>query len=118
LVFALLVNVLVLGEQKPLRRIAEANGVVLEKELAEKRTPIWEPLLKINFLVLVFAYISIIRQCVFCLWLGMMQVGVDKVMPPIQQFIILIKYNAGDNAIECKYVIHRQGYPKPLVTFI
>src|SRR6056297_2346996 len=41
LVFALLVVMLVLVNVT-LRRIANANGVVLEKEKAEKRTPIWK----------------------------------------------------------------------------
>src|SRR5690606_3372468 len=49
-IFGLLVMMLVLVN-KTLRRIAEANGVKLEKEAGEKRIPIWKAFIKNQFLV-------------------------------------------------------------------
>ena len=101
LVFALLVMMLVLVN-KTLRRIAEANGVVLEKELAEKRTPIWKAFAQNQFLVLVFSIFLLLSAAYFAYgW--MMQVGVDQGYAPIQPIHYSHKIHAGDNAIECKY---------------
>ncbi|MBC8767232.1 c-type cytochrome [Arenibacter sp. BSSL-BM3] len=101
LVFALLVMMLVLVN-KTLRRIAEANGVVLEKELAEKRTPIWKAFAQNQFLVLVFSIFLLLGSAYFAYgW--MMQVGVDQGYAPIQPIHYSHKIHAGDNAIECKY---------------
>ncbi|MEG3657444.1 c-type cytochrome [Arenibacter palladensis] len=101
LVFALLVMMLVLVN-KTLRRIAEANGVVLEKELAEKRMPIWKAFAKNQFLVLVFSIFLLLSAAYFAYgW--MMQVGVDQGYAPIQPIHYSHKIHAGDNAIECKY---------------
>lgn len=101
LVFALLVVMLVLVN-KTLRRIAEANGVILEKELAEKRTPIWKAFAQNQFLVLVFAIFLLLGSAYFAYgW--MMQVGVDQGYAPIQPIHYSHKIHAGDNGIECKY---------------
>ncbi|MCK0146004.1 c-type cytochrome [Arenibacter sp. F26102] len=101
LVFAMLVMMLVLVN-KTLRRIAEANGVVLEKELAEKRTPIWKAFAQNQFLVLVFSIFLLLGSAYFAYgW--MMQVGVDQGYAPIQPIHYSHKIHAGDNAIECKY---------------
>ncbi|MDO6603632.1 c-type cytochrome [Arenibacter palladensis] len=101
LVFALLVMMLVLVN-KTLRRIAEANGVVLEKELAEKRLPIWKAFAQNQFLVLVFSIFLLLSAAYFAYgW--MMQVGVDQGYAPIQPIHYSHKIHAGDNAIECKY---------------
>ncbi|RAJ11255.1 c-type cytochrome [Arenibacter echinorum] len=101
LVFALLVMMLVLVN-KTLRRIAEANGVVLEKELAEKRLPIWKAFAQNQFLVLVFSIFLLLSAAYFAYgWL--MQVGVDQGYAPIQPIHYSHKIHAGDNAIECKY---------------
>jgi mono/diheme cytochrome c family protein len=101
LVFALLVMMLVLVN-KTLRRIADANGVVLEKELAEKRLPIWKAFAKNQFLVLVLSIFLLLSAAYFAYgW--MMQVGVDQGYAPIQPIHYSHKIHAGDNAIECKY---------------
>lgn len=85
-----------------LRRIAEANGIALEKDKAEKRTPIWKAFAKNQFLVLVTAIFLLLVSGYFVFgW--MMQVGVDQGYQPIQPIHYSHKVHAGDNKIECKY---------------
>jgi len=100
-VFGLLVLMLFLVNNT-LRRIAEANGVVLEKERAEKRTPIWKAFVQNQFLVLVSVIFLLLGSAYFAYgW--MMQVGVDQGYAPIQPIHYSHKIHAGDNKIECKY---------------
>lgn len=101
LVFGLLVVMLVLVNNT-LRRIAEANGVVVEKEKAEKRTPIWKAFAQNQFLVLVTVVFLLLGSAYFAYgW--MMQVGVDQGYAPIQPIHYSHKIHAGDNKIECQY---------------
>ncbi|WP_299532312.1 c-type cytochrome [Ulvibacterium sp.] len=100
-IFGLLVLMLFLVNST-LRRIAEANGVVLEKEKAEKRTPIWKAFAQNQFLVLVTVIFLLLGSAYFAYgW--MMQVGVDQGYAPIQPIHYSHKIHAGDNKIECKY---------------
>ncbi|WP_036382466.1 cytochrome c3 family protein [Muricauda sp. MAR_2010_75] len=100
LVFGLLVIMLILVN-KTLRRIAEANGVVLEKEKA-KRIPIWKAFAQNQFLVLVSVIFLLLASAYFAYgW--MMQVGVDQGYAPVQPIHFSHKIHAGDNKIECKY---------------
>jgi len=100
LVFGLLVIMLILVN-KTLRRIAEANGVVLEKE-KEKRLPLWKAFVQNQFLVLVSVVFLLLASAYFAYgW--MMQVGVDQGYAPIQPIHYSHKIHAGDNKIECKY---------------
>ncbi len=100
LVFGLLVIMLILVN-KTLRRIAEANGVVLEKEKA-KRIPIWKAFAQNQFLVLVSAIFLLLASAYFAYgW--MMQVGVDQGYAPVQPIHFSHKIHAGDNKIDCKY---------------
>jgi cytochrome c551/c552 len=101
LVFGLLVVMLFLVN-KTLRRIAEANGVVLEREKAEKRTPIWKAFAKNQFLVLVTS-IFLILAAGYYAYGWMMQIGVDQGYAPIQPIHYSHKIHAGDNQIDCKY---------------
>ncbi len=101
LVFGLLVVMLILVN-KTLRRIAEANGVVLEREKAEKRTPIWKAFAKNQFLVLVTS-IFLILAAGYYAYGWMMQIGVDQGYAPIQPIHYSHKIHAGDNNIDCKY---------------
>ncbi|WP_306013699.1 MULTISPECIES: c-type cytochrome [unclassified Allomuricauda] len=100
LVFGLLVVMLILVN-KTLRRIAEANGVVLEKE-KEKRLPLWKAFVQNQFLVLVSVVFLLLASAYFAYgW--MMQVGVDQGYAPVQPIHYSHKIHAGDNKIECKY---------------
>ncbi|SIQ23323.1 c-type cytochrome [Maribacter ulvicola] len=101
LVFGLLVVMLLLVN-KTLQRIAQANGIVLEKENAAKKTPIWKAFAQNQFLVLVTAIFLLLGSAYFAYgW--MMQVGVDQGYAPIQPIHYSHKIHAGDNKIECKY---------------
>ncbi len=100
-VFALLVMMLILVNNT-LRRIAEANGVVLEKAKAEKRLPLWKAFAQNQFLVLVSSIFLLLAAAYFAYgWF--MQVGVDQGYAPIQPIHYSHKIHAGDNKIECKY---------------
>lgn len=100
-VFGLLVMMLFLVN-KTLRRIAEANGVVIEKEEAEKRTPIWKAFAQNQFLVLVSVIFLLLGSAYFAYgW--MMQVGLDQGYEPIQPIHYSHRIHAGENKIECKY---------------
>ncbi|MEK6152063.1 c-type cytochrome [Flavobacteriaceae bacterium 3-367] len=101
LVFMLLVMMLILVN-RTLRRIAEANGVLLEKDKAEKGLPIWKAFAKNQFLVLVTAIFLLLASGYFAYgW--MMQLGIDQGYAPIQPIHYSHKIHAGDNQIECKY---------------
>jgi mono/diheme cytochrome c family protein len=100
-VFALLVMMLILVNNT-LRRIAEANGVVLEKAKAEKRMPLWKAFARNQFLVLVSSIFLLLAAAYFAYgWF--MQVGIDQGYAPIQPIHYSHKIHAGDNKIECKY---------------
>jgi len=100
-IFGLLVMMLFMVN-KTLRRIAEANGIVLEKEQAEKRTPIWKAFAKNQFLVFVSVIFLLLGSAYFAYgW--MMQVGIDQGYEPIQPIHYSHRIHAGENKIECKY---------------
>jgi len=101
LVFALLVMMLFMVN-KTLRRIAEANGIVIEKEASEKRIPIWKAFAQNQFLVLVSSLFLILLGAYF-VYGWMMQVGVDQGYAPVQPIHYSHKVHAGDNKIDCKY---------------
>ncbi|MGB5238490.1 MAG: c-type cytochrome [Flavobacteriaceae bacterium] len=101
LIFGLLVMMLFLVNQT-LRRIAQANGVLIEKEKAAKGTPIWKAFAQNQFLVLVFSIFLLLSAAYFAYgWF--MQIGVDQGYAPIQPIHYSHKIHAGDNKIECKY---------------
>lgn len=101
LVFGLLVIMLILVN-KTLNRIAEASGIVIEREKAAKRTPIWKAFAQNQFLVLVTVIFLILASGYYAYgW--MMQIGLDQGYQPIQPIHYSHKIHAGDNKIECKY---------------
>ncbi|ADV49354.1 quinol:cytochrome c oxidoreductase pentaheme cytochrome subunit [Cellulophaga algicola DSM 14237] len=101
LVFGLLVMMLFMVN-KTLTRIAEANGIVVEKDNAKKRTPIWKAFAKNQFLVLVSVILLLLGGAYF-VYGFLMQVGVDQGYAPVQPIHYSHKVHAGDNKIECKY---------------
>ena len=101
LVFGLLVIMLMLVN-KTLRRIAEANGIVLEKKIAEKRLPLWKAFAKNPFLVLVSVFVMLFSGAYF-VYGFFMQIGIDQGYTPVQPIHYSHKIHAGDNKIECKY---------------
>ena len=100
LVFGLLVLMLFLVN-KTLRRIAEANGVELQKE-EEKGLPLWKAFVKNEFLMLVSTVFLLLAGAYFG-YGYLMQVGVDQGYEPVQPIHYSHKIHAGDNKIECKY---------------
>ena len=101
IVFGLLVMMLILVN-KTLRRIAEANGVILEREKVAKRTPIWKAFAQNQFLVLVFS-IFLLLAAAYYAYGWFMQIGIDQGYAPIQPIHYSHKIHAGDNKIECQY---------------
>lgn len=101
LVFALLIVMLYLVN-KTLRKIAEANGVQLVSEEAEKRLPLWKAFVKNQFLVLVSVVFLLLASAYFA-YGYFMQVGVDQGYMPVQPIHYSHKVHAGLNEIDCKY---------------
>jgi len=100
-IFGLLVVMLILVN-RTLRRIAEANGVELAKELEGKRTPIWKAFAQNQFLVFCSVIVLLLGSAYFA-YAWMSQIGVDQGYAPIQPIHYSHKIHAGDNKIECKY---------------
>jgi len=101
LVFGLLAMMLFLVN-KTLRSIAVANGVVYEREVTEKRMPIWLAFAKNQFLVLV-TVIFLLLSSAYYVYGYLMQIGVDQGYAPVQPIHYSHKIHAGDNKIECTY---------------
>lgn len=102
LVFALLIVMLYLVN-KTLRKIAEANGVQLVSEEAEKRLPLWKAFVKNQFLVLVSVVFLLLASAYFA-YGYFMQVGVDQGYMPVQPIHYSHKVHAGLNEIDCSIV--------------
>lgn len=101
LIFGILVAMLFLVNTT-LRNIAAANGVAIEQEKSEKRTPIWKAFAKNQFLVLVSVVFLLLGGAYYAYgW--MMQIGVDQGYAPIQPIHYSHRIHAGENKIECKY---------------
>jgi len=99
LILALLVVMLFLVNST-LRRIAQANGIEVEKERT-KRIPIWKAFAKNQFLILVTVGFLLLGSAYFAYgW--MMQIGVDQGYAPVQPIHFSHKIHAGDNKIDCQ----------------
>src|SRR5690606_5896950 len=99
LILALLVVMLFLVNST-LRRIAQANGIEIEKERT-KRVPIWKAFAKNQFLILVSVVFLLLGSAYFAYgW--MMQLGVDQGYAPVQPIHFSHKIHAGDNKIDCQ----------------
>lgn len=101
LVFGILVVMLFLVNST-LRKIAEANGVAVERQKVERRTPVWKAFAQNQFLVLVTAILFLLAAAYYAYgWF--MQIGVDQGYAPIQPIHYSHRIHAGINKIECKY---------------
>ncbi|MEO0571137.1 MAG: c-type cytochrome, partial [Bacteroidota bacterium] len=98
-VFGLLVVMLFLVNST-LRRIATANGVVIEEK--PKGIPVWKAFAKNQFLIFCTVVIFLLSSA-YGAYAWMSQVGVDQGYAPIQPIHYSHKIHAGDNQIECKY---------------
>ena len=102
LAFVLAVLVIMLFTvNSTLRRIAEANGIEVEK-MREKRTPIWKAFAQNQFLVFVSVVFLLLASAYFA-YAYMMQVGVDQGYEPVQPIHYSHRIHAGVNKIECTY---------------
>ncbi len=101
LVFGLLVVMLFLVNNT-LRKIAEANGVQVVKEAAEKRTPIWKAFTQNQFLIFCTVIVFLLGSAYFA-YSWMSQIGIDQGYAPVQPIHYSHRIHAGVNKIECQY---------------
>lgn len=101
LVFSLLVVMLFLVNNT-LRKIAEANGVQVVKEAAEKRTPIWKAFAQNQFLIFCTVLVFLLGSAYFA-YSWMSQIGIDQGYAPVQPIHYSHRIHAGVNKIECQY---------------
>ncbi len=101
LIFVVLIALLYVVT-KTLRRIAEANGIEVEPEVREKRTPVWKLIVENQFLMVIFT-VFLLLSAAYYSYGYLMQVGVDQGYMPIQPIHYSHKIHAGANQIECKY---------------
>ncbi|MFL9843124.1 c-type cytochrome [Flavobacterium rhizosphaerae] len=98
LVLLVLIVMLVLVN-RTLTRVANSNGVVIEKMPS---VSVWQAYVKNQFLVLVTTVLLILVGA-YGLYGYLMQIGVDQGYEPIQPIHFSHKIHAGDNGIDCKY---------------
>ncbi|WP_350290294.1 c-type cytochrome [uncultured Croceitalea sp.] len=101
LVFGLLVIMLFLVNNT-LRKIAEANGVQVVKDAAEKRTPIWKAFAQNQFLIFCTVIVFLLGSAYFA-YSWMSQIGIDQGYAPVQPIHYSHRIHAGVNKIECQY---------------
>jgi mono/diheme cytochrome c family protein len=101
LVFLLLVVMLFLV-QKTLKRIALASGVDIAPPAKEKHPPLWQVLVKNQFLIFVMV-VGFLLSSAYFVYGYLMQVGIDQGYMPVQPIHYSHKIHAGANQIECKY---------------
>ena len=101
MIFVILVTMLFLV-QRTLLKIAKASGVELELKQSKKLRPIWEIVLKNQFLLFVLV-VGLLLSSAYFTYGYLMQVGIDQGYAPIQPIHYSHKIHAGANQIECKY---------------
>ena len=101
LVFLLLVVMLFLV-QKTLKRIALASGVDIAPPAKEKHPPLWQVLVKNQFLIFLMV-VGFLLSSAYFVYGYLMQVGIDQGYMPVQPIHYSHKIHAGANQIECKY---------------
>jgi mono/diheme cytochrome c family protein len=101
LIFAILIVMLFLV-QRTLIKIANASGVKLESEPKKNITPLWETVIKNQFLIFIMV-IGLLLSSAYFTYGYLMQIGIDQGYAPIQPIHYSHKIHAGANQIECKY---------------
>ena len=100
-IFTILIVMLFLV-QRTLIKIANASGVKIEKDTKSNITPLWQTIVKNQFLIFVFV-VGFLLSSAYFTYGYLMQVGIDEGYAPIQPIHYSHKIHAGANQIECKY---------------
>ena len=101
LIFTILIVMLFLV-QRTLIKIANASGVKIETETKTNITPLWQTIVKNQFLIFIMV-VGFLLSSAYFTYGYLMQVGIDQGYAPIQPIHYSHKIHAGANQIECKY---------------
>ena len=101
LIFTILIVMLFLV-QRTLINIANASGVKIETETKRNITPLWQTIVKNQFLIFIMV-VGFLLSSAYFTYGYLMQVGIDQGYAPIQPIHYSHKIHAGANQIECKY---------------
>ena len=101
LVFVMLVAMLLLV-QRTLKRIAIASGVDVAPPAKVQRPPIWQVIVKNQFLIFIMV-VSFLLSSAYFVYGYLMQIGIDQGYAPVQPIHYSHKIHSGANQIECKY---------------
>ena len=100
-IFTILIVMLFLV-QRTLIKIANASGVKIEKDTKSNITPLWQTIVKNQFLIFILV-VGFLLSSAYFTYGYLMQVGIDEGYAPIQPIHYSHKIHAGANQIECKY---------------
>jgi len=100
-IFTILIVMLFLV-QRTLIKIANASGVKIEKDTKSNITPLWQTIVKNQFLIFILV-IGFLLSSAYFTYGYLMQIGIDQGYAPIQPIHYSHKIHAGANQIECKY---------------
>ena len=100
-IFMILVVMLFLV-QRTLIKIANASGVKIESEPKKNITPLWQTIVKNQFLIFIMV-VGFLLSSAYFTYGYLMQIGIDQGYAPIQPIHYSHKIHAGANQIECKY---------------
>ena len=100
-IFTILIVMLFLV-QRTLIKIANASGVKIEKDTKSNITPLWQSIVKNQFLIFILV-VGFLLSSAYFTYGYLMQVGIDQGYAPIQPIHYSHKIHAGANQIECKY---------------
>ena len=101
LIFIILIVMLFLV-QRTLVKIANASGVKIETDTKRNITPLWQTIVKNQFLIFIMV-VGFLLSSAYFTYGYLMQVGIDQGYAPIQPIHYSHKIHAGANQIECKY---------------
>ena len=100
-IFTILIVMLFLV-QRTLIKIANASGVKIETDTKRSITPLWQTIVKNQFLIFILI-VGFLLSSAYFTYGYLMQVGIDQGYAPIQPIHYSHKIHAGANQIECKY---------------